>query len=35
MSNDPDEKGDEDDGQHHPKSDVGVQQQLRLSHTAC
>lgn len=34
MPNHPDEKGDEDDGQHHPKSYVGVQQQLRLRHAA-
>lgn len=26
------QEGDEDDGQHHPQANVGVQQQLRLSH---
>lgn len=26
------EEGDEDDGQHHPQTDVGVQQQLGLAH---
>ncbi|KAK0131843.1 RNA-binding protein 5 [Merluccius polli] len=33
MSNHPNEEGDEDDGQHHPQSDIGVQQKLWLSHT--
>lgn len=26
------EEGDEDDGQHHPQPDVGIQQQLGLAH---
>ena len=34
MSDNPNQEGDEDDGQNHPQADVGVQQQLRLSHTS-
>ena len=33
MSDNPNQEGDEDDGQDHPQADVRVQQQLRLSHT--
>lgn len=34
MSNHSNQKGDEDDGQHDPKSDIWVQQKLRFSHAA-
>lgn len=32
MPDDPHEEGDEDDGQHHPQPDAGVQQELRTGH---
>lgn len=34
MTNHSDKKGDEDDGQHDPKPDIGVQQKLWFSHKA-
>lgn len=34
MTNHANQKGDEDDGQHHPKSDIGVEEKLRFSHAA-
>lgn len=33
MPNHADKKGDEDNGQNHPQSDVGVQQKLRFGHS--